>query len=89
MKDYGIQQSTLSPAKIEILEDKVFTATDITPITTEETEEQPGFVGFEFHLIEYEKDEYIKLQANRNDALEATLWDTQLALCDIYEMIGG
>ena len=37
----------------------------------------------------YTKDEYIKLMAEKNAELESQLTDTQLALCDVYEMIGG
>ena len=44
---------------------------------------------FEYHLVQYSKDEYIKLIDDRNAELEEQLTDTQLALCDVYEMIGG
>ena len=50
--------------------------------------EQPGFVGWEFDLIEYTKDEYIKIQAEKNAALEQQVTDTQLALCEVYELMG-
>ena len=36
-------------------------------------------------LIEYRKDEYIKLLAQKNIELENNLTETQLALCEIYE----
>ena len=44
---------------------------------------------YEFNQIQYSKDEYIKLVDERNKALENELTDTQIALCDIFEMIGG
>lgn len=89
MKNYGRQRSTVEPLAVEITETKVFVANNVSEINETGTEEDPGFVGFEFELLEYEKDEYIKLQADKNAELEASLTDTQLALCDIYEMIGG
>ena len=39
--------------------------------------------------IQYTKDEYIKLMADKNSQLEQEVIDTQLALCDIYETIQG
>lgn len=38
-----------------------------------------------FNEIQYDKDEYIELLANKNTELENGLTDTQLALCEIYE----
>ena len=89
MKDYGRQQSTVRPLDVEITQSKVFIASDISEVHEPGTEDMPGFEGFEFGLVEYDKDEYIKLQADKNSELESTLLDTQLALCDIYEMMGG
>ena len=40
-------------------------------------------------MVQYTKDEYIKLMDEKNTELESQLTDTQLALCDVYEMIGG
>ena len=39
--------------------------------------------------IQYTKDEYIKIIADKNSQLEQEVIDTQLALCDIYETIQG
>ena len=39
--------------------------------------------------IQYTKDEYIKIMADKNSQLEQEVIDTQLALCDIYETIQG
>lgn len=39
--------------------------------------------------IQYTKDEYIKMMADKNSQLEQEVIDTQLALCDIYETIQG
>ena len=88
MIDYGKQKSTVEPQELELTETKVFVASNITPVNESGTEEQPGFTGYEFDLVEYDKDEYIKLQAEKNDALEAQLTQTQIAMCEVYEMLG-
>lgn len=88
MIDYGRQRSTVRPQTLEMTETKVFAASNIVPVKEQGTEEQPGFIGWEFDLIEYGKDEYIKIQAELNDSLLEEITATQLALCDVYEMLG-
>lgn len=39
--------------------------------------------------IQYTKDEYIKIMADKNIKLEQEITETQMALCDIYETIQG
>lgn len=39
--------------------------------------------------IQYTKDEYIKIMADKNIKLEQEITETQMALCDIYEAIQG
>lgn len=87
MIDYGTQRSTVEPLELELTETKVFVASNITPVNEPDTEDQPGFTGYEFDLVEYDKDEYIKLQAEHNAALEQQMTDTQLALCEVYELM--
>ena len=79
MKDYGTAKSSIKPEEIVIDEYSVWVKTDITGTTG----------GWTYHLVQYTKDEYIKLMVDKNAALEEQLTDTQLALCDVYEMIGG
>lgn len=89
MKDYGLQRSSVRPLDVEITESLVFIASDITEITEEATNEnEQAFTGFEFNLIEYTKDEYIQLQADKISAQTDELTSTQLALCDVYELLG-
>jgi len=88
MIDYGTQQSTVKPLELELTETKVFVASNIIPVDEPGTEDQPGFTGYEFNLVEYDKDEYIKLQAEKNASLEQQVTDTQLALCEVYELMG-
>lgn len=87
MIDYGTQRSTVKPLELELTETKVFVASNITPVNEPDTKDQPGFTGYEFDLVEYDKDEYIKLQAEHNAALEQQMTDTQLALCEVYELM--
>lgn len=87
MIDYGTQRSTVKPLELELTETKVFVASNIISVNEPDTEDQPGFTGYEFGLVEYDKDEYIKLQAEHNAALEQQMTDTQLALCEVYELM--
>ena len=79
MTDYGIVKSAVRPEAKVVDEYSVWVNTDIA-----ETAD-----GWEYHMVQYTKDEYIKLMVDKNAALEEQLTDTQLALCDVYEMIGG
>ena len=88
MIDYGKQRSTVEPLELELTETRVFVSSNIIPVNEPGTEEQPGFVGWEFDLIEYTKDEYIKIQAEKNADLENEITQAQIAMCEIYEMMG-
>ena len=87
MIDYGKQKSTVRPEELELKETKVFVSSNITEVNEDETDGQPGFTGYEFDLIEYDKDEYIRHMAELNASLDAQMTETQLALCDVYELI--
>lgn len=80
MIDYGRQKSTVKPEEIEITENMVFIASGISEITEEGTDSQPGFAGYEFDLVGYDKDEYIKLQATSNKSLQEQVETTQEVL---------
>lgn len=88
MIDYGTQRSTVEPLALELTEMKVFVSSNIKQVNEPGTEEQPGFTGYEFDLVEYDKDEYIKIQAEKNESLEQQVTDTQFALCEVYELMG-
>lgn len=88
MIDYGKQKSTVRPEELELTETKVFVSSNITEVNEDETDGKPGFTGYEFDFIEYDKDEYIKIHAEKNAALEQQVTDTQLALCEVYELMG-
>ena len=86
MTELGKQKSTVRPQDVEILETKVFLASNIEEVT--ETIGEEEFNGFQFDLAEYTKDEYIRVQAERNQSLEEEVTSTQLAVCDVYELLG-
>lgn len=88
MKNHGTVQSTIEPKAVEITESKVFVASEVTPLNDPGTDEQPGFNGYSFNLVEYDKDEYIQMIQERNSALEDETTAIQMALCDVYEMLG-
>ena len=88
MKQYGTQRSTVKPEDVEITESKVFTYESITEIKVKNPESDDEVTMYEFTLTEYDKDEYIKVMSEKNSELENQLTDTQLALCDVYELIG-
>lgn len=87
MKDFGTVKSAVRPEPLVIDEFSVWINTDVEETTT------PGMDGemehgFQFHMIQYTKDEYIRMMAEENAALGAQMTDLQMALCDVYEMMG-
>ena len=86
MKNYGLQRSAVEPKAVEITESKVFVATDIEQVTL--TMDEQEVQEYQFNLVEYDKDEYIKIISEKNEELEQQMTDTQLALCEVYELMG-
>lgn len=87
MKQYGTQRSTVKPEDVEITESKVFSYEDITEIKVKNPESDDEVTMYEFILTEHDKDEYIRIQAEKNASLEEQMTQTQVALCDVYEML--
>lgn len=88
MKDYGKTRSVERPEEKVIDEHSVWVASDIEEVSEAGTDDQEGFTGFEYNLVQYDKDEYIKMIDDKNASLEQQMTDTQIALCDVYEMLG-
>lgn len=80
MINHGIQYSTVEPPAIEITQDSVFLATDITPYSKQI--ESHTLSGYLYNYTQYSKDEYIV-------KLHQDIIDTQIALCDLYEALEG
>lgn len=79
MKNYGNVESTVKPDAMVIDEHSVWVASNIKEVRRETGEDQV-FEGYSYDLVQYDKDEYIQ-------SLSQQLTDTQLALCDVYEML--
>lgn len=67
--------------------DTVYVHDDIQLLKKEDEQGNPVEV-YQYHEVQYNKDEYIKVISEKNSELENQLTDTQLALCDVYELIG-
>ncbi len=87
MKIVGRVQGNSEQAKALVIgKDTVYVHTDITPF------EEDGKVVedlFSYNEVQYNKDEYIEQMAQQNEKLGNDITDTQLALCEIYETLGG
>lgn len=88
MKQYGKVRSGQRPERKVIDDFSVWIAENIVPVTEDGIDDQPGFTGYEYDLTQYSKDEYINLIDDKNESLETQITDTQLALCEVYEMLG-
>lgn len=86
MIEHGKVRSTISPEPVVVDEQSVWVHSNITPI--EETSGESTFIGFEYDMVQFSKDEYILKMAEKNTQLETQLTDTQLALVEIYENMG-
>jgi hypothetical protein len=80
MKDYGTVKSTIRPEEIKIDEFSVWVASDIKQVK-ETAGEDTEFTGFEYGLVQYTKDEYIKMQS-------VQITELQQAIADLYENVG-
>lgn len=87
MKNYGTVKSTVKPETLVVDEFSAWKANNIQEIS-ENVGTENEFVGFSYELIQYSKDEYIKMLSEQNLSLENQLTDTQLALTEIYESMG-
>lgn len=87
MVDYGRVRSCVKPESVVIDEFSVWQHTDILEIS-ENVGEENEFVGYEYKMIQYEKDEFILKQATENATIQQQITDTQLALCEVYELMG-
>lgn len=87
MKDYGRVRSSVKPKPFKFDDYSVWVYTDVQEIT-ENVGEEDEFVGYEFNMVQYTKDEFILNQAKENETLQQQITDTQLALCEVYELMG-
>lgn len=91
MKDVGMVHGDAEQAvKLVVGRDTVYVHTDIQAQEVQDRVTGEKRIEYIYHEVQYDKDEYIKLMAEQNERLEDQITDTQLALCEAYEMmIGG
>lgn len=80
MVDYGKVRSTVKPETIVIDDFSVWQHTDIQKIS-ENVGKEDEFVGFEFKMVQYTKDEFILNQAAMNQELNV-LVNTMLGVSE-------
>ena len=71
MTDYGIVKSAVRPEEKVVDDYSVWLATDIAENTISDDDGER--TEFEYHLIQYTKDEYIKLMDEANQKAQADL----------------
>lgn len=87
MVDHGTVRSTVQPDEVVIDDYSVWVHSNITAISENGTDDELGFNGYEFNMVQYTKEEYIHMLSEKNDTLEEAVTITQLALCEVYEML--
>lgn len=85
MVDYGRIRSTVRPEPKVIDEFSVWVNTDIQEVEVDH--DGDVHTEYEFNQVQYSKDEYIKMIDEKNASLETQLTDTQVALCEVYELM--
>ncbi len=85
---HGVTRSAERPEEMLVDEKSVWVAGDIQEVTVAD-EDGGTHIEYEYNLIQYTKDEYIHIMIETNEALSEDLTNTQLALVEVYEMIGG
>lgn len=84
MKDFGKVRSTEKPEELVTDDFSVWVHNNIKAVE-ENIGEENEFVGFEFNMVQYDKDEYIRhLTQTTSDQIT----DLQLALTEVYESMG-
>jgi hypothetical protein len=81
MLNHGKVRANEQPEEIVIDESSVWIAENITTVIVPDEDGQ-SHTEYEYDLKQYDKDEYIH-------SMDEQLTDAQMALCDLYEMIGG
>lgn len=67
MIDYGKQRCAVKPDAMVIDEFSVWIHSDIQEVSEPGVDDQEGFTGYEFNMVQYTKDEFIMKQAKFNE----------------------
>ena len=88
MKEFkNVQGSSQQAQPLIVNKDTVYVHTNIVQATDEDGNVVDGL--YVYDEVQYTKDEYIQIMAEKNSQLEKELTDTQLALCELYESVGA
>ena len=86
MKEFkNVQGSTEQAQPFIVNKDTVYVHTNIVQATDEDGNVVDGL--YVYDEVQYTKDEYIQIMAEKNETLERDLTDTQLAIAEIYESL--
>lgn len=86
MKDYGKQRSNVKPDEMVIDEFSVWIHSNIQEISEPGNHDQEGFTGYEFNMVQYDKNEFNMLQMMK---LQEELKNTQVALQKVCEQLAN
>ena len=84
MVDYGKVRSTVKPESIVIDDFSVWKNTDVQEVF-ENIGQENEFIGYEFHMVQYTKDEFILNQSVEIASLSQEVTEAQLAIVELYE----
>lgn len=85
MIEHGLVRAAVAPEAVVVDANSVWVSENIQEVTVQD--EQGERTEYEFSLTQYTKDEYIRLLIQSNETLEMNITNTQLALCEVYEMM--
>ena len=81
----NVQGSTEQAQPLIVNKDTVYVHTNIVQATDEDGNIIDNL--YVYDEVQYTKDEYIQIMAEKNETLERDLTDTQLAIAEIYESL--
>lgn len=89
MRDMGIVHGSREAAvPLVIGYDTVYVHTDIQEYQ-ETMPDGETMTGYKYHEIQYTKDEYLKIQADKQSKLEENITNVQGAILELYESMEG
>jgi len=82
MKDWGTVRSAKQPESFEIDDFSVWIASEIKEVQSERMSDEntEKVAEWVYHLMQYDKDEYIKIMSEKNASLESQIEVTQEAV---------
>ena len=81
----NVQGSSQQAQPLIVNKDTVYVHTNIVQATDEDGNVVDNL--YVYDEVQYTKDEYIQIMAEKNETLERDLTDTQLAIAEIYESL--